>query len=134
MSNELADFPDSKYIAKHVSTCYSFLSFSPSKVKFFNLPTLSSHQILASPLVHSDVLSLLRGTGKDDTKALRLKVSTAISKGEGLSLRVGIRQPSRKWSLVKKDEKDVVVVWTRMILTPLLDRNNSSFAMIALFG
>lgn len=63
-----------------------------------------------------------------------MKVSTAISKGEGLSLRVGIRQPSRKWSLVKKDEKDVVVVWTRMILTPLLDRNNSSFAMIALFG
>jgi len=84
--------------------------------------------------VHADVLSLLRGNDKEDTKVLRAKVSAAISKGEGLSMRVGIRQPSKKWSLVKKDDKDVVVVWTTMILTPLLDRDNSSFAMVCLFG
>lgn len=101
-------------------------------ISFFGLPTDTTSQLLSSSLVHADFLSLLCGADKNETKALRAKVSHSISKGDALNIEVGIRQPSKK--RFGSSPNDKIIKYTTLFLTPLKDRENANYALVALFA
>lgn len=103
-------------------------------ISFFGLPINTSKQMLSSPLLHSDFLGLLCGGDKRETKSLRSTIQTAISKGEAISIEVGIRQPSKNRFASMTNSSDGIIKSTTMHLTPLKDRENFSYALVALFA
>lgn len=115
-------------------------------ITYFNLPTTTWYDIHSSPLIHTDLLSLLRGSDKAETKSIRAAVQEAIRQGTHISIQTAIRTPptTRKGAFLDKvaelgngngrtplDANGEPLRFTTMHITPLKDRENSSFAFVA---
>lgn len=60
-------------------------------LQFFGLPYASPKDLFSSPLIHSDLLSILSGGDRTATKALRATGREAVSAGQGFSITAGVR-------------------------------------------
>jgi PAS domain S-box-containing protein len=110
-------------------------------ISYFNLPCSDHHQLYNSPLIHADLLSIVQGTNKEETKMVQRAIQVAVRKGESISVKTGIKQVKVKRNLFggKSGKHDWInnqdnVKFTTLHITPLRDRDNSSFAFVALFG
>lgn len=115
-------------------------------ITYFNLPTTTWYDVHSSPLVHADLLSLLRGSDKAETKSIRAAVQEAIRQGTHISIQTAVRTPptSRRNAILDKvaefgntngktpvDANGEPLRFTTMHITPLKDRENASFAFVA---
>lgn len=122
-----------------------------------NLPCATAQQAYRSQLLHADVLDLMRGATKQETRELRSAVRDAVKMGRQVSVRTGLRVQRRGGAgrLVDRmlgggssggggdldggldgaaaaASEDMIIV--TLHLTPLVDRENSSFAYVAVLG
>lgn len=104
-------------------------------LRALGLPTQTPKDIYDSPLLHADVLSLMQGASKAETKALRQAVAEACRFGKQISVMTGLRKP--KAGLIgslRPAAEDSIVTYRALHITPLCDRDNSSFAFVAVLG
>ncbi|KAK0562159.1 hypothetical protein OC861_005462 [Tilletia horrida] len=105
------------------------LFVTPTLLEFFDLPTNTHQQVYDSPLLHTDVLSLICGQDRNETKRIRVAVQNAIRHGQSLKIPVDIRQPSRGIFGSSQVLKSSV-----LHVAPLRDVENSPFATIIVFS
>lgn len=99
------------------------------------LPTGTPREVYDSPLLHADILSLLQGASKAETKALRQAVGDACRQGRQISIMTGLRRPKTGFiSQLRPDHEDDIITYRALHITPLHDRDNSSFAFVAVLG
>lgn len=110
-------------------------------IAFFELPIDTWKDVYASPLIHADLLSVLQGSDKEETRAVQHSIQAAVRNGESISVKTGIKQVRLKkrflgagastpdWISTKMTPK-----YTTIHITPLYDRHNSSFAFVAIFA
>lgn len=112
------------------------------------LPTGNAKQVYKSPLLHADVLDLMRGENRGETRQLREAVKEAVKSGDQISVKTGLRVQKKGLmgrmlggatgsgdggaaTMLEGSEEMRVVT---MHITPLVDRENSSFAFVAVLG
>lgn len=111
-------------------------------LKFFNLPIETMENMYASPLVHADLISIVQGSSKVETRAVQKAIQAAIRNGESISIRTGVKRVgilTKKSStilgsssaLAKWGEAKEKIRFTTLHITPLRDRDNSSLAFVA---
>ncbi|KAN0064420.1 hypothetical protein ACQY0O_002618 [Thecaphora frezii] len=115
-----------------------------------------SKKVYDSPLVHADMLSLLCGSDRDETKTIRANVKDRIEVGEEFSFMAGIKtvvQPgthvpsklgvkaARLWGTLAPRGNDRGTAkqfpqskWVTVHMTPLRDREGTTYAFVAVFG
>ncbi|PWN42464.1 hypothetical protein IE81DRAFT_124085 [Ceraceosorus guamensis] len=101
------------------------------------LPTGSWRDVYDSTLIHADLLSLIQGSEKSETRAIRTAVQEAVRNGTHISLHVILRATSRRGRLLgglKELSGTEVPRSTTVHIAPLKDRDNSSFAFVAVFA
>ncbi|KAK0520203.1 hypothetical protein OC834_007123, partial [Tilletia horrida] len=96
---------------------------------YFGQPVNTPEQIYNSPLLHVDVLSLICGADRNETKKIRSDVQVAIRTGKGLKIRAQVRQP--KTSLFGSA---TVLKSTVLHVCPLKDVENSFSATVVVFA
>lgn len=100
------------------------------------LPVESSYDVYNNALLHADILSMMQGSNKSETKALRAAVQDAVREGNQISLMTGLRQPKSglQGLLEKNGGENSIVTYRALHITPLHDRDSSSFAFVAVLG
>ncbi|CAO1625071.1 unnamed protein product [Parajaminaea phylloscopi] len=100
-----------------------------------DLPAKSAKDVYDSPLLHADVLSLMQGSSKAETRALRQAVADACRHGRQISVMTGLRRPKTGLiSSLRSGGEDDIITYRALHITPLHDRDNSSFAFVAVLG
>jgi len=104
-------------------------------LSYLGLPTHVWKDIHANSLVHTDVVTLLRGGDKEETKAIQAAVKESIRKGHQVSIQVAIKAPTKR-RLLKSSASTLTGEdqprYTTIHFTPLKDRENSTFAFVAI--
>lgn len=108
-------------------------------LKFFDLPVENMDNLYGSPLVHADLISIVQGSNKVETRAVQKAIQSAIRNGESISIKTGVKgakirkggilgnsSAMSNWGHAKEKVKQ-----TTLHITPLRDRDNSSFAFVA---
>ncbi|CAO1634918.1 unnamed protein product [Sympodiomycopsis kandeliae] len=100
------------------------------------LPVETPFDVYNNDLLHADIVSLMQGSNKGETKALRAAVQDAVRAGDQISLMTGLRQPKTglQGLLDKNNGENSIVTYRALHITPLHDRDNSSFAFVAVLG
>lgn len=100
------------------------------------LPTNSPYDVYSNELLHLDILALMQGSNKGETKALRAAVQDAVREGNQVSLMTGLKRPKTgmKGLLDKRSGDDAIITYRALHITPLHDRDSSSFAFVAVLG
>ncbi|KAE8263837.1 hypothetical protein A4X09_0g7127, partial [Tilletia walkeri] len=105
------------------------LFVTSSLLEFFDLPINTPQQIYESSLLHVDLLSLVCGEDRNDTKRLRGDIQVAIRTGKTLKIAVKIRQPARGLFATSTVVKSSV-----LHISPLKDVENNASATIVVFA
>ncbi|CAD6928996.1 unnamed protein product [Tilletia caries] len=98
-------------------------------LQYFDLPTETLAQIYESPLLHADLLSLICGEDRSETRRVRANVQDAIRTGKTLKIAVKIRQPAR--SLFGSG---AVLKSSVLHISPMKDVENNPSAAIVVFA
>ncbi|KAE8226306.1 hypothetical protein CF319_g1088 [Tilletia indica] len=105
------------------------LFVTSSLLEYFDFPVSTPQQLYQSPLLHLDLLSLICGEDRNDTKRLRNEVQVAIRTGKTLKIAVSIRQPPRGLFGSSAVRKNAV-----LHVSPLRDVENNPSAAIVVFA
>ncbi|CAD6916670.1 unnamed protein product, partial [Tilletia controversa] len=105
------------------------LFVTSSLLEYFDLPINTPQQIYESALLHTDLLSLICGEDRAETKRLRASVQEAIRTGKTLKIAVKIRQPAR--SLFGSG---AVLKSSVLHISPMKDVENNPSAAIVVFA
>lgn len=107
-----------------------------SVLQAFGLPTESAGDTYNSELLHADFVSLMQGSHKGETKALRGAVQDAVKEGKQISLMTGLRPPKAGFvGRFRGDGGEQNIATYRAIhITPMYDRDHSPFAFVAVLG
>ncbi|UZJ51730.1 hypothetical protein CBS101457_001050 [Exobasidium rhododendri] len=108
-------------------------------IAYFDLPIDAWKDIYNSPLIHADLLSIIEGSDKEETKAVQTSIQQAVRNGESISVHTGIRRPKQKRRFLTASANDWIAgmdgpKFTTIHITPLRDRDNSSFAFVAIIA
>ncbi|KAE8263835.1 hypothetical protein A4X09_0g7128 [Tilletia walkeri] len=104
------------------------LFVTSSLLEFFDLPINTPQQIYESSLLHVDLLSLVCGEDRNDTKRLRGDIQVAIRTGRTLKIAVKVHQPARGLFGSSTALKSSV-----LHISPLKDVENNASAVIVVF-
>lgn len=114
---------------------------TPPVIELLGLPSGSASDIHNSSLLHADVLSLILGSSKDETRTLRNAVGDAIRQGRNISVMTGLRKPAKTGlmgQLLNTSSREAQdydgTVFRALHITPLHDRDGASFAFVAVLG
>ena len=108
-------------------------------IAFLGLPADNWKDIYASPLLHADLLSIVHGTERDETKVVRQAIQTAVRSGQSISVQVRMRRPTTRKRFLRNTPLDLasrgdVAKHTTIHITPLKDRDDASFAFAAVMA
>ncbi|PWN54058.1 hypothetical protein IE53DRAFT_383399 [Violaceomyces palustris] len=107
-------------------------------LQFFGLPSSTPKDLYNSPLIHADLVSLLCGSDNNETKGIRNSVKSAVKAGHEFSVMAGIRSVRRNGFFSGGGgggSNDLELNrWITMHMTPLKDRDNGSYAFVAIFS
>lgn len=102
---------------------------------YLGFPSQHCKDIYANPLVHLDVITLLRGGDKEETKAIQVAVKESIKRGHQISVQVAIKASSKN-KLLRKNASTLTGEdqprYTTIHFTPLKDREDATFAYVAI--
>ncbi|KAJ7112818.1 hypothetical protein C8R43DRAFT_133480 [Mycena crocata] len=105
---------------------------SPQMLAYLGLPTRTQRELYSSPLIRSDVASLLTaGEDRTETRRLRDDFKDAIRRGVPSSLYCAIKVPT-KGLLLRSDSSRHR--FGMMHMTPIKDGDNVAVAFVAIFG
>ncbi|KAJ7030244.1 hypothetical protein C8F04DRAFT_734949 [Mycena alexandri] len=105
---------------------------SPQMLTYLGLPTRTSRELHASPLIRNDIASLLTaGEDRNETRRLREELKDAIRRGSSCSLYCGVKIPA-KGLLTRSDSTRHK--FGMMHMTPIKDGDNVAVAFVAIFG
>jgi len=105
------------------------LFVTPALLEYFDLPVQTPQQLHDSSLLHADLLSLICGGDRNETKRLRTDVGHAIRTGRTLKVEVQIRQPK-----VGMFGSSAVLKRSVLHVSPLKDIESTPSATIVVFA
>ncbi|KAF7299610.1 hypothetical protein HMN09_00966400 [Mycena chlorophos] len=105
---------------------------SSGMLAYLGLPTRTQREQLASPLIRSDVTSLITAAGDDrnETRRLREELKEAVRRGDPCSMYCGVKVPGK--GLLSRGENRVRQGMLHM--TPIKDADNVSVAFVVIFS
>ncbi|KAF7298734.1 hypothetical protein MIND_00820900 [Mycena indigotica] len=104
---------------------------SPQMLAFLGLPTRNQREELASPLIRSDMATLITGgEDRNETRKLREELKDAVRRGVPCSMSCGVTIPGK--SILARNENRAR--FGMMHMTPIKDGDNVAVAFVVIFG